>query len=293
MFGIILYAAYAFQCVLLIGGLALFGLDPGPGGVVFAAECVLILCGLALEWKLALSPAARLQPARLGAWEVTLGEFLLLVWLVVICGLVGQFGVNVWQKIHPLNKAQLAIVATLAFQLSLLLGMLVHRLGFSRRSTPLPFAFAGAAGSGLATFLVALPVVTVVGLIWQALLALCGIKPEIQEAIDLLRFTDSVWLRGLLLFVAVVVAPVTEELIFRAGLFRFLRTRWPRWAALLLPAVLFALLHLNLGSFVPLVALALVFSLAYERTGNVGTTIVAHALFNLNASLLVLAGVNL
>ena len=90
---------------------------------------------------------------------------------------------------------------------------------------------------------------------------------------------------------SVVVAPVTEELIFRRGLFRWLRTRLPRPAALLLPAVLFAALHANLASFPALVVLGVIFSLAYERTGRIGTSIVAHALFNLHTILLVLAGV--
>ena len=44
----------------------------------------------------------------------------------------------------------------------------------------------------------------------------------------------------------------------------------------------------ELLAMVPLIALAVVFSLAYERTGKIGTTMVAHALFNLNASVLVL-----
>ncbi|MCX6944811.1 MAG: CPBP family glutamic-type intramembrane protease, partial [Opitutales bacterium] len=52
-------------------------------------------------------------------------------------------------------------------------------------------------------------------------------------------------------------------------------------------------MHANLASFAPLVALGLVFALAYERTGRISTTIVAHALFNLTATLLVLAGVDL
>ena len=78
----------------------------------------------------------------------------------------------------------------------------------------------------------------------------------------------------------------------RNGRFTYVRTRLPRWVALLLPAVLFAALHNDLGTFVPLVALAVVFSFAYERTGRIGTTIVAHALFNLNSALLVLAGVD-
>ena len=46
----------------------------------------------------------------------------------------------------------------------------------------------------------------------------------------------------------------------------------------------------GLPSLLPLVALAVVFCLAYERTGMIGTTIVAHALFNLNTMLLVAMG---
>jgi len=81
-------------------------------------------------------------------------------------------------------------------------------------------------------------------------------------------------------------------MVFRAGVFRYARTRLPRRAALLLPAILFAAVHADLPSFAPLLVLGLVFSLAYERTGNIKTTMVAHALFNLNTTLLVLAGVN-
>jgi membrane protease YdiL (CAAX protease family) len=65
----------------------------------------------------------------------------------------------------------------------------------------------------------------------------------------------------------------------------------PRWLALLLPSVLFAGLHANLASFVPLALLGVVFSLAYERTGRIAVPIIAHALFNLNTIVLILAGV--
>jgi membrane protease YdiL (CAAX protease family) len=40
-----------------------------------------------------------------------------------------------------------------------------------------------------------------------------------------------------------------------------------------------------------LVALGIIFSLAYERTGRIGTTIIAHGLFNLNTIILILCGV--
>ena len=47
----------------------------------------------------------------------------------------------------------------------------------------------------------------------------------------------------------------------------------------------------GLVSLAPLVVLATIYCLAYERTGSIGTTIVDHSLFNLNMTLLIMAGV--
>jgi membrane protease YdiL (CAAX protease family) len=271
---------------------ALVAMPPPATSAVLAVEFALLIGGLVLLWRQALSSAARGRPALLPAWDVSLSDFFLFLWLVIIGGVAGQFGLSLFLKHHPLDKPHLAIIGTAAFHGGMLLGMAAYRFFFSRSKPHLTPAVLRALNSGVATFLIALPVITAVSLLWQGLLYLCHITPENQEAIDLLRDTDSPTLRFLLLVVAIMLAPITEELIFRAGIFRYVRTRLPRWAALLLPAVLFAALHANLGSFVPLVALAVVFSLAFERTGNIGTTIVAHALFNLNASVLVLAGMN-
>ena len=266
---------------------------PSPAGTIVAfVELALILIGGAHLWVHGLSPAARRQTPRLAAWDVRLSDFFLFLWLVILGALAAQFGLGLYQRFHHLDTAHYSIVGTGIFHAGMLLGMLVYRVAFTRPGNRQPFVFSGAVSSGVSTYLIALPVITVVSLLWQGLLGLFGIKVANQEAIDLLRSTHSDTLRFLLLSVAILVAPITEELIFRAGIFRFARTRLPRWAALLLPAVLFASLHANLGSFVPLIALAIVFSLAYERTGLIATTMVAHALFNLNASVLVLAGVN-
>jgi membrane protease YdiL (CAAX protease family) len=89
----------------------------------------------------------------------------------------------------------------------------------------------------------------------------------------------------------VVVAPLGEELLFRAGLFRISRRYLPRWAALLLSALAFASLHLSTVHFVPLTVLGVVFGIAYERSGSLLVPVIAHGLFNLNSILLILAGV--
>ena len=108
---------------------------------------------------------------------------------------------------------------------------------------------------------------------------------------------DSPLLLAVMITLAIVIAPLAEELVFRAGLFRYFRTRMPRWIALTVPALIFATLHVNwttldgFASLAPLTALAIIFSLAYERTGRIGTSIVAHGLFNLNTILLIFSGV--
>ena len=130
-----------------------------------------------------------------------------------------------------------------------------------------------------------------VSLVWQGALQLCGIEAEKQDLIDLFANAKSPALLAFMIVLAAVIAPITEELLFRWGIFRYARTRAPRWIALLLPGVLFGALHANLASFAPLVALGIIFSLAYERTGRIGTTIIAHGLFNLNTIVLILCGV--
>jgi membrane protease YdiL (CAAX protease family) len=267
-------------------------MPPVVSTTVVVLEFALLLIGLRLLWQRGLSPAARLRPARLLAWDVTLSDFFLLLWLVLCGGFAVQYSLNLFFKSHPVDQPHQLILGTAAFHSGMLLGLLAYRFTFGRWQTRLAFPVPRALGSGFVTFLIAMPVVTAVSLAWQGLLELCHIPVETQEAVDLLRQTDSPTLRFTLLVVAIMVAPFTEELVFRAGIFRYVRTRLPRWAALLLPAVLFASLHLNLASFAPLVALAVVFAFAFERTGNIGTTIFAHALFNLNASLLVLVGVD-
>jgi len=267
-------------------------MPPSATSTILALEFVLLLAGLVLLWRLGLSSAARVQTKLLPPWDVSLSDFFLFVWLVMLGGFAGGYLTGLYLKYHPHDTPHQLILGTAGMHGGMLLGMAFYRFAFARGQVRLTLALPGALISGLATFLISLPVLTAVSLLWQAVLRLCHYTVKPQDSIELLRHTDSIPLKITLVAVAILVAPVSEELIFRAGIFRYVRTRLPRWIALLLPAVLFALLHLDVGSFVPLIALAVIFSLAYERTGNIGTTMVAHALFNLNAALLVLAGMD-
>jgi membrane protease YdiL (CAAX protease family) len=107
-----------------------------------------------------------------------------------------------------------------------------------------------------------------------------GQPVEDQAAVALFKDVKAVGEFAYLSFFAVVLAPVAEEFIFRGILFPFLKQRgFPKLAWIGVSA-LFALIHFNLATFLPLFAFALVLTWLYEKTDNLLAPITAHALFN-------------
>jgi len=78
----------------------------------------------------------------------------------------------------------------------------------------------------------------------------------------------------------VIIAPVTEELLFRGIILRGLLSRHRPALALVLTALLFGLLHANPWQFLSAFALGIVFGWFYLRAGSVGLCILAHAIAN-------------
>ena len=262
---------------------------------IAVSQVALVVGGLMLLWRFGLSARARRTPAALAPWEISVTDFFMMIWCVIAGGFIAPFAAGLWLKGHPVAADTSIIMMTALFHLGMLAGVIVFKATTGRRSATLPI-ISGAPSlnpvlAGLTAYLVTLPIVLGISLVWQVLLKACDVPAPAQDAIDILRHAHPLP-RALLLVSAIVLAPFTEELIFRAGIFRYTRTRLPRWAALLLPSMLFGAMHMNLASFAPLVALGIVFSLAYERTGRISTTIIAHGLFNLTTTLLILAGID-
>jgi membrane protease YdiL (CAAX protease family) len=106
------------------------------------------------------------------------------------------------------------------------------------------------------------------------------LQPEEQPSVHALRVAVSWWNRVALGTAAILLAPVAEEILFRGILYPAIKQAgFPR-LALWGTSVLFALVHVNLVTFVPLAVLALVLTALYERTNNLLAPITAHAMFN-------------
>ncbi len=106
-----------------------------------------------------------------------------------------------------------------------------------------------------------------------------------------LQVSTSSWLVLVLTGVsAVVLAPVVEETVFRSLLFQSVRRKLGLSAAMVIQALVFAYIHLEvIGSppaIVGLVALALWLAGSFHRTGSLVVPIAAHATYNLSILLI-------
>ncbi|MFO8006772.1 MAG: CPBP family intramembrane glutamic endopeptidase [Candidatus Brocadiia bacterium] len=79
---------------------------------------------------------------------------------------------------------------------------------------------------------------------------------------------------------AVVLAPVAEEVLFRGILYLPLRDRLGPVAAALVVGVVFSLCHFYPPGFFHLIVLSVVFTTAFEYTGSLWAAVVLHSLYN-------------
>lgn len=276
-----------------------------PLPFIIGLEAVIWLVGLVALWRVIFIRRAFTTPS-LAPWTVTVEGFALGVVLTVGGGLVLPYAVahlnDRWLGAAARDVAWWEVVQAAAFQLGLLGGLLLAALYFRvtkpRRITDSDTAFSETLPvptkhplmAGVTVFLIAIPVINGIGLVWKLIVEAFGYSANEQDMVGLFRDCDDPvrWL--VMVVLATVLAPVTEELVFRAGLFRFLRSRLPPGLGLTIPAMVFALLHGNLVAVVPLCALGVFFAIAYEQTGRISVPIIAHALFNLHTILLVMAG---
>ena len=116
-----------------------------------------------------------------------------------------------------------------------------------------------------------------------------GWQPENETAVMVLANAKEWWLCAYLGVFTVVIAPVAEEFIFRGMLYPLVKQRGRPRLAWLGVSFLFALIHWNAATFVPLFALALALTWLYEYTDNLLAPIAAHSLFNAANYVLLLA----
>ena len=146
---------------------------------------------------------------------------------------------------------------------------------------------------GIGTVSMSLPIIILLSLGWTSLLEALGLPDDPQDSIAIFANAKSPLVVVGMLFVACILAPVMEELLFRAGLYRYCRQKLGRASALLISGLVFGLVHGNWAGFVPLSFLGVMLAMVYEATGSIRVAIIAHAFFNLNSILAILSGLKM
>lgn len=111
-----------------------------------------------------------------------------------------------------------------------------------------------------------------------------------SNAVPLVRSATDPYATAMLVFTVVLLAPLCEELVFRGGVFGWLRRYLPVGLAAALSAALFSGVHRFLPALIVLFVFGLSAALVYQRTGSTLNTFVMHACQNSLAIAAVYAG---
>lgn len=135
-------------------------------------------------------------------------------------------------------------------------------------------------GVSVLLYLAALPILWFYSLLYQIFLDQLGHSFYLQDVTQIFLIPLPWPVRTAVFFIAIVVVPVFEEIIFRGILFPWLVRRAGFWLGVAVVSALFAAMHLHVPSLLPLFLLSVMFCVAYARTRSLWVPIGMHACFN-------------
>jgi uncharacterized protein len=187
----------------------------------------------------------------------------------------------------PLTSRDLVANLVLLLVLVLLLiGFLeLRRLNVEKLAGLSKLGIVRAISIGALLLLAGYPLVSAADAVTQRFVEDGASKQNIVEMFSASRTMDQ---RVMIIILAVAVAPIAEEFVFRFFLYGVLRRYLGRFGGLIFTALLFAAVHAHLPSFAPLFVLGACFTLAYEWSGSILVSMTMHSLFN-SLSLIFLA----
>jgi membrane protease YdiL (CAAX protease family) len=208
-------------------------------------------------------------------------QFFCLCFGMTIAALLHKAGASGFQQREDFGNL---LFATLSFQgatwVLLLIFLRLHRTGFNAALGLRGPKLKSALFTAILFILVVLPSVLLLQGASVHIFERLGFPPEDQVAVEMLLKAKGWWATVYFGMFAIVIAPVAEEFIFRGMLFPFIRQLGLPKLAWFGVSGLFALIHFNAPTFVPLFVFALALTWLYEKTDNLLAPITAHALFN-------------
>jgi len=194
-------------------------------------------------------------------------------------------GLQGWQKIFRDHLVRsIGAVVTIAVMMFLAHFHFARRLkgfGLNIRTTVKDFFM------GFVNLLAAWPIMMaaitmtmfIAELIWGA-----DYEMQQHQQLELITEYTQLPLRIMIVFVAVVIAPLLEEMLFRGfiqtAIRSFFNIRNSAWPAIAASSVFFAIMHADPGHWPTLFVLGVCLGYAYEKSGSLFRAIFIHSFFN-------------
>ncbi|MBW7908963.1 MAG: CPBP family intramembrane metalloprotease [Kiritimatiellae bacterium] len=246
-----------------------------------------VLGGLAARWRRQ-PPPLRVALARLldRPWHAAdVWRLLAILAMGFACVfLLQQPWTALMARVGISQESGLLFLQSLLFHVVGLSAVAFH-LAKQRRTWRDAFGFSGARlpvdlAKGLFALLASIPALLGITFLFHLVLNLLGHQPSLQDVALAIADEPNRWAKIYFVFLAVCLAPLFEELLFRGIILPVVARRFGAWAGLLLTSFLFAAIHGHLPSFGTLFAFAFALGSAYILTGSLAVAIVMHACFN-------------
>jgi uncharacterized protein len=190
---------------------------------------------------------------------------------------------------NPLHLSSRDLAANFLFTLAVVLFVTaflkLRRLDLNSLGGFSVMSFRRALSMGIVLLVAAYPLIAMADWVAQRTY---GTGSSKQGIVDLFNESHTLEQRVLIIILAVAIAPVAEEFIFRFFLYGVFKRYFGIALGVVFNALLFAAVHTHLPSFAPLFVLATCFTLAYEWSGSILVSMTMHSLFN-SLTLVVLA----
>jgi membrane protease YdiL (CAAX protease family) len=220
------------------------------------------------------APNSEAPPLRTFGWpEAVLAVFLAFFFLLTLSGASAHNA--------PPRMRNQDLIASAALTIGLLLALAgflrLRRFDLNSLGGFSKMGFFRTAITGGVLLVAAYPLIFLADIVTQRLLRSA---PQKQAIVEMFSQSSTLEQRILIIVLAVTLAPMAEEFIFRFFLYGVMKRYFGRVVAVVASALLFAAVHAHLPSFAPLFVLGSCFAIAYEWSGSILVSMMMHALFN-------------
>lgn len=133
---------------------------------------------------------------------------------------------------------------------------------------------------GLVSYVSFLPILTLIFVIVIAVLQMTGYEQPPSPVLEIFYEESRPGLLMVMTILVAIIGPVAEELFFRGFAYPAVKKRFGIKVSIAVVSVVFATLHMNPVAFFPIVALGILLSYLYEKTGSLIPSIAVHIIHN-------------